>query len=66
MDFVSISFLFVRQWLIPPDSTGEIESFSKNKNGEVMQAEGIDEKITSKCNRNGLAAALLKYRRLKA
>ena len=50
MDFVSISFLFVRQWLITPDSTGEIESFSKNKNSEVMQAKGIGEKTTSKYN----------------
>ena len=30
-----------------------------------MQGECIGEKITSKYNRNGLAAALLKYRRLK-
>lgn len=30
-----------------------------------MQAEGIGEKITSRYNRNGLAAALPKYRRLK-
>lgn len=30
-----------------------------------MQAEGIGEKITSEYNRNGLAAALLKYRKLK-
>lgn len=30
-----------------------------------MQAGRIGEKITSKYNRNGLAAVLLKYRRLK-
>ena len=44
---------------------GKEKALVKIITASLMQAEGIGEKITSKYNRNGLAAALLKYRRLK-
>lgn len=49
----------------PPVLLGEMKSFSENKHAELYAGESVSEKITSQYNRNGLAAALLKYRRLK-
>lgn len=63
---LSVGFLLVSSAKSkPPVLPGEIKSFSKNRTGELNASRRIGEKITSKYNRNGLAAVLLKYRRLK-